>query len=351
MFVRDDKRGTRILVVDDDRQSLELFQGHLEKRGFSRVTVSESAARAWELFSDLRPHLVILDLVMPVNDGFWFLERMRFSFPDLFVPVIVISGNTDPQVKSRALLLGARDFITKPFEMIEVTARIDNMLELKLIYDRLQDQNRNLESVVNKRTEQLQKSFRDALNSLSAAMEYHNRETGLHLRRMREFTRILASDLGLPKERAEALADASIMHDIGKIGIPDSILLKDGPLTPEEWEVMKEHTIIGADILTGYNSDLMVTASSIALSHHEKWNGQGYPRGLAEKAIPLEGQIVSLCDTYDALISWRSYKKAWSHEAAVECISFEKGRSFDPCLVELFLEHQSKFLEASLSVV
>lgn len=347
MFEFSELKSSRILLVDDDQLSLDILVKNLEQRGYRRIVQATDGAAAWEIFQEFHPHLVVLDMVMPQYDGFWFLQRMKLSSPDGFVPVIVISGSTDTQVKIRALLMGARDFVSKPFEMVEVTARIENMLELKHSYDQLQEQNRNLDALVRKRTEDLQESFREALNSLSTAMEYHNRETGLHLRRIREFTRILSLSLGLDKEKAEALADASIMHDIGKIGVADCILLKEGPLTPEEWEIMKEHTVIGADILSGYSSSLMKIASRIAFTHHEKWNGQGYPRGLAGSEIPLEGHIVSLCDTYDALISWRPYKKAWSHQAAVECILANSGLSFDPKLVQAFLDGQYDFKQAA----
>jgi len=343
MFSKEELRQARILAVDDDTTSLHLLAGFLRQQGFLKVMTAEDGLQAWELFREAEVKLVILDLLMPGHDGYWFLERLSIERPELFVPVIVISGSSDGQSKVRALSLGARDFITKPFDLVEVMARIENMIELKYSYDYLKNQNQQLEDLVRRRTEELHSTFREALNSLSAAVEYHNKETGQHLRRIREFTKILAQGAGLSQTRAEALADASVMHDIGKIGIPDSILLKDGPLTPEEWEVMKNHTVIGADILSGYSSGLLKTASQIALYHHEKWNGQGYPRGLSGQKIPLEGRIVALCDTYDALISWRLYKPAWPLEAAVECIASDQGKSFDPELVKIFLDKQHEF--------
>jgi putative two-component system response regulator len=343
VFTKQDIQNAKILAVDDDDVSLDLLAVNLRQRGFVKVMTADGAEKAWDIFQESGAHIVILDLVMPGRDGYWFLEKLRLAEPGLFVPVIVISGSADTSSKIKALSLGARDFVAKPYDMVEVTARIANMIELKYSYDSLQEQKQSLEDLVRKRTNDLHRTFREALNSLSSAIEYHNKETGQHLYRMREFTKILVRGLGMDESRSEALADASVMHDIGKIGIPDSILLKDGPLTPEEWEVMKNHTVIGADILSGYSSKLLKTASQIALYHHEKWNGQGYPRGLSGRDIPLEGRIVALCDTYDALISWRPYKPAWPLEAVVECIASDQGKSFDPELVRIFLDKQQDF--------
>ncbi len=337
----------RIMAVDDDPMCLDLLRQNLEARGFRRVYTCSDPLKAWEQIEECSPDVLILDLVMPQWDGFALMERLRRERADDFIPILVISGQNDIDSKRRALESGARDFITKPFDMVEAAARVRNMAEIRLTYLKLRRQNQELEDKVAQRTRKLKETFREVLNSLSTAVEYHNKETAVHLRRIRDFTRILARGCGIEDERAEGLADASVMHDIGKIGVPDRILTKNGPLTKEEWELMKNHTIIGADILSGYDSGLIKVARNIALTHHEKWNGLGYPRGLVGIEIPLEGRIVSLCDTFDALISARPYKPAWSVEEAVQAIASEKGVSYDPNLVDVFLALQDELVAAA----
>lgn len=347
MYQNDDILNTRILAVDDEPVGLSFLKDSLEAKGFRRVTACTRPRQALEALKELNPKVLILDLVMPELDGFEFMERARREGRDEFLPILVISGQGDTESKRRALEAGARDFITKPFDMVEVAARVRNMAELKLMYDGLRLQNRELEGKVAARTQSLHDTYREIINSLSTAMEYHNKETGTHLKRIRDFTAILARGAGVDQARAARLADASVMHDIGKIGVPERVLAKNGPLTPEEWELMKNHTVIGADILAGYDSGLIHVARNIALTHHEKWNGLGYPRGLVGIEIPLEGRMVSLCDTFDALISERPYKLAWPKDQAVEAVLEERGRSFDPNLVDVFQALKDEFLEAA----
>ncbi len=347
MYRNEDILNARILAVDDEPVGLGFLKENLEARGFRRVTACSRPRQALEALKEIDPDVLVLDLVMPELDGFEFMELARRERPDEFLPILVISGQGDSESKRRALETGARDFIAKPFDMVEVAARVRNMAELRFMYRDLRNQNRELEDKVACRTRSLHDTYREIINSLSTALEYHNRETGLHLKRIREFTVILARGAGVDKAKAERLADASVMHDIGKIGVPERILSKCGPLTPDEWELMKNHTVIGADILSGYDSGLIKVARNIALTHHEKWNGLGYPRSLVGIEIPLEGRIVSLCDGFDALISERPYKPAWPKEEAVKAILAERGRSYDPGLVDIFQALQDEFVSVA----
>ncbi len=347
MNSQSDFHSAKILAVDDEPVGLGFLRDNLAARGYQRVTACTRPRQALEALKELDPDVLILDLAMPELDGFEFMDLARRQRPESFLPILVISGHGDPDIRSRALESGARDFISKPFDMVEVAARIRNMAEMKYIYDQLRRQNRELEERVEARTRKLQRTFREVINSLSTAVEYHNKETATHLKRIREFTGLLARGAGVDRPRAERLSEASVMHDIGKIGVPDGVLAKAGPLTKEEWELMKSHTVIGADILSGYDSGLIKVARNIALTHHEKWNGLGYPRGLVGIEIPLEGRIVSLCDAFDALISKRPYKEAWPVEEAVAAIVEEKGRSYDPSLVDVFQALKDDFTTAS----
>jgi len=345
MMMPADFRHIKIVAVDDEPVGLTFLKDNLEARGSMRVSAYTSALEALKALQTIKPDVLILDLGMPEMDGFQFMEQAKKSITEEFLPILVISGHGDPDIKRRALESGARDFISKPFDMVEVAARVNNMAEIKFIYDRMKQQNMELEQMVMARTKKLQETFQEVLNSLTIAVEYHNKETSTHLKRIRDFTAILARGAGVDKERAVRLADASVMHDIGKIGIPERVLTKSGPLTSEEWELMKNHTIIGADILSGYSSGLLVVARNIALNHHEKWNGLGYPRGLVGVEIPLEGRIVALCDAFDALISERPYKQAWPIYEAIEAIVEERGRSYDPNLVDIFQALQDEFIQ------
>lgn len=242
------------------------------------------------------------------------------------------------QTRERALSNGAKDFITKPFDQSEVIQRINNMLEVRLLHKQVRSQNETLEQQVRQRTQELEQSRLEIIKRLGRAAEYKDNETGNHILRMSHFAQMLASAAGLSRELADNILLAAPMHDIGKIGIPDNILLKPGKLDPDEWEIMKTHVNIGADLLDGTNIPLLMMARNIALSHHEKWDGTGYPKGLSGENIPIEGRICAICDVFDALTSQRPYKQAWPVEEAVAFLRHQKGKHFEPELVELF-EH------------
>jgi putative two-component system response regulator len=273
---------------------------------------------------------------MPHVDGFDVMEALREQFHDDYLPILVLTADLAHATRIKALEAGAKDFLTKPFDQLEVVTRIRNILEVRLLYSDLKDQNVILEEKVRERTEELRQTRLEIIHRLSRAAELHDQGTGMHLLRISQYSGCVARSAGLPDNEAELILSASPMHDVGKIGIPDSLLLKPGQLNEEEWIVMQTHTTIGHDLLSGHDSTIMKMASSIALTHHERWDGTGYPRSLAGEEIPIEGRIVALCDVFDALISKRPYKEQWPLETAVDEIQGLSGSAFDPSLVEAF---------------
>jgi putative two-component system response regulator len=239
-------------------------------------------------------------------------------------------------VRIRALESGAKDYLTKPFDPLEVVTRIRNIVEVRLLNEDLRHQNAILEQKVRERTEELRQTRLEIIHRLSRAAEFHDAGTGVHIMRMSQYCALVARAAGLSETRAELVLSASPMHDVGKIGIPDSLLLKPGPLNAEERAAMERHTSIGAELLSGHESPLMRMAAQIALTHHERWDGQGYPQGLAGEDIPLVGRIVSVCDVFDALVSRRPYKPPWPWEQSVREVDDLSGSAFDPDVVHAF---------------
>lgn len=334
-------KNASILVVDDQPANVKLLQKSLELDGYSDIEVTTSPAQGLEMFQSRRHHLVLLDLNMPEIDGFQVMDGMRdiIDEDEDFLPVIVLTAQTDRESRLRALEAGARDYLTKPFDRTELGTRIRNMLEVRLMHNQIRDQNKVLEQRVRERTQEIEQTRLEIITRLGRAAEYRDNETGLHIIRMSKISMLLARAAGLDEKQCELILNASPMHDVGKIGIPDKILLKAGKLDPEEWETMKKHAEFGAEILSGNDSDLMLMAKQIALTHHEKWDGSGYPNGTAGEDIPVCGRIVALADVFDALTSERPYKKAWTVEEAIKFINDQKGLHFDPHLVDLFNEN------------
>jgi len=328
---------SRILVVDDQKANVLLLERLLMAEGYTQVLTTTEPMVAEELWSGFRPDLVLLDLHMPGLDGFELLERLKATEWTRAIPVLVLTADDTRPTRLRALEAGARDFLTKPFDPVEVLTRIRNMLEVRLLYLDLQSQNERLEETVRERTRELQETRLEVIYRLSRAAEFRDEGTGLHLMRISGFSRALATAAGMDKAQTDLVFIASPMHDLGKIGIPDRILLKPAPLDETEWAVMRTHPLIGAELLSGHDSPLMRTAAAIALAHHERWDGRGYPRGLSGEEIPLEGRIVAICDVFDALLSLRPYKRPWPLERAVAEIEAHRGTAFDPALVDRFL--------------
>jgi putative two-component system response regulator len=253
-----------------------------------------------------------------------------------YLPILVLTAELTSETRSKSLSCGAKDFLTKPFDRLEVLQRINNIIEVRLLHKQVIQQNKELEQRVRERTKELEESRLDIVRRLGLAAEYKDNDTGNHILRMSLFSQLLAKAYGFDDERANMLLHAASMHDVGKIGIPDKILLKPGRLEPDEWKVMQTHVDIGVEILSGNDSPLIVMARMVAETHHERWDGNGYPNNLVGEAIPIEGRICALCDVFDALTSKRPYKKEWSVKEALSYINEQSGSHFDPKLVTLF---------------
>lgn len=327
---------SRIMVVDDEEANLKLVRKVLERAGYENLIMIQDSRQVLAEYHLSSPDLILLDLNMPHIDGFGVLRQLKTLDDPLLPPVVVLTAQMGNNFLMQSLESGARDFLTKPFDQTEILLRVSNLLEVHLAYRLLYDQKDVLAQMVEQRTDDLKKTRLQIVQRLGRAAEYRDNETGLHIIRMSEFSVVLARSLGWDPSAQELLLNASPMHDIGKIGIPDQILLKPGKFEPEEWEIMKTHAAIGAELLDGDDSDLLRMAAEIALHHHEKWDGSGYPHGLAGKAIPQSARIVALADVFDALMSDRPYKKSWKLEAAVEFIHDQAGQHFDPEVVAHF---------------
>jgi response regulator RpfG family c-di-GMP phosphodiesterase len=331
-----------ILVVDDQEPNVHALRRILESAGYPAVEGITDPRLAVSRFKALQPDLVLVDLQMPGLDGFAVLEQLRALRPaDTFLPIVVLTGDDSMGARERALALGATDFIAKPFHVTEVLLRIRNLLESRYLHLLLHDEKSLLERRVEEQSRELRKAQLEVLVRLGRAAEFRDDETGHHAQRVGELAAWVGREAGLDEEAVLVLRHAAPLHDIGKIGIPDRILLKPGTLTPEEFEVMKTHTTIGAALLTGGGTPIARTAEAIALAHHERWDGQGYPHGQAGPGIPLEARLVSLADFFDALTHDRPYRPAWPRERVLAMIVDERERRFDPRLVDAFfgLDH------------
>ncbi|OXS79374.1 HD domain-containing phosphohydrolase [Domibacillus enclensis] len=326
----------KILIVDDTPPNVLLLEKILRMNGFENLTSTVDSRVVMDIIETQQPDLVLLDLRMPYIDGFEILEQLQNSIHKEGFPVIVITAQHDPDSKRKALKLGARDFITKPFDPEEIVMRIHNTLELTVLRKKQKNRNAELEKLVAARTKELANLQIELIHRLGKAVDSRDNETGDHIIRMSLYTKEIALQLGYNQKEAELLQFASTMHDVGKIAIPDLILLKSGPLTEEEWAVMKTHTVIGARILEGSSSNLLQLAAEIALTHHEKWDGTGYPYGKKEREIPLSGCITAVADVFDALTSARPYKEPWSFEKAAAHIQEASGLHFQPEVVRAF---------------
>lgn len=328
----------KILVVDDDETNVKLLEHLLYQNGFRFVRWTTDPRKVLGLYQEFRPDLVLLDLNMPYMNGIEVMEKIHEIEKETYPSIIVFTADHNEEAKIHSLLSGALDFLAKPFDVVEAMARIRNMLNVRLLHNRVNSQNKVLDQKIRERTQELADTRLEVVQRLGRAAEYRDNETGMHVIRMSRYSSLLGEAVRLTPDQCELLLHASPMHDIGKIGIPDNILLKPGKLDAAEWETMKTHAEIGGKILSGSSSNLMQMAESIALTHHEKWDGSGYPRGLKGEEIPLEGRIVAICDVFDALTSERPYKNAWPVERAVQELKDNSGRHFDPDLVSKFME-------------
>lgn len=328
----------RILVVDDEPGNVKILERLLRGSGFKNIASTNDGLTSLELYKTYQPDIVLLDIKMPNFSGFDVMDALSSENQHDYLPILVLTAQMDHSTRLKALKAGAKDFIQKPFDMAEILARIQNILEVRLLHNAVRDHNKTLEEEVQARTQELEKSRMDVIHRLGRAAEYRDNETGMHVIRMSKYCERLAREIGLDDKTSRLLLYASPMHDVGKIGIPDRILLKPGKLNAEEWKIMKTHAEIGAKILSGSSSGLMQMGETIARCHHEHWDGSGYPQGLKEGEIPVEARIVTVCDVFDALTSERPYKEAWSVADAVAEMKRLKGTLFDPELLEMFLQ-------------
>lgn len=331
-------RGARILIVDDEPTNIQVLTRILTGAGYVGIASTTDPRQASALFQSHCPDLVVLDLHMPALDGFGVLNALRPLIPaETYLPIVMITGDDRTEVRLHALSAGVRDFLLKPFDIVEVLLRIRNQLETRLLHQALREQNQNLERMVLARTHALEESQVEVLERLASAAEFRDDDTGRHTQRVAALAESLARALGLEERDCRLIRRAAPLHDVGKVGIPDQVLLKPGRLTEEEFSLMRTHTIIGAKILGGGQSDLIQLAERIALSHHERWDGAGYPQGLAGPAIPQEARIVAVADFYDALSHERPYRGAWPVEKIRSEMADLRGRHFDPAMVDTFL--------------
>jgi putative two-component system response regulator len=340
----------KILIVDDQDVNLHLLKSVLKKANYKNIMTISDPREVLYTFSMLQPDLILLDLMMPYLNGFEVMELLRpLVAQEDYLPILMLTADASLEVRQKALSSGAHDFLTKPLDTTEVVARVNNLLMTRFLHLRLEDRNRTLEEEVVDRTAELREANVEVLERLAIAAEYRDDETGQHVKRVSDIVVLLAHSLGLPDRDLELISRASSLHDVGKIGIPDHILLKPGKLTTAEFDVMKTHTTIGARILSGARSDLVRMALSIAYTHHERWDGLGYPLGLVGDEIPIEGRIVAVADVFDALIHARPYKEAWRVEEALAEIERQAGSQFDPAVVTAFTELHRQALLPVLS--
>lgn len=326
----------RILVVDDEPSNLKLLDKMLSSQGYTQLTLVQDPREVLTRYQEARPDLILLDINMPHLDGYQVMAQLKALNDPLLPPIVVLTAQHGRDYLLRALAGGARDFVGKPFERLELLMRVKNLIDVHLAHRLVHDQKSVLEEMVRARTEELRKTRLQVVRHLGRAAEYRDNETGLHIIRMSQVSALLARSMGWTEAMCELMLHASPMHDIGKIGIPDAILLKPGRLTPDEFEIMKTHTTIGADMMSGNESELLSLAHTIAQTHHERWDGTGYPKGLAGEDIPLAGRIVAVADVFDALTSSRPYKKPWPVAQAVAFVKGNAGRHFDPSVVAHF---------------
>ncbi len=335
----------RIAIVDDSDINLTLLSALVRRLGDCEPLLFQDSPRGLAWCSEHRPDLVIVDYMMPDLDGIEFIARLRQIAGCEDLPILMITANDDKEVRYEALQRGATDFLNKPVDRIEFSARVRNMLALGASRKKLADKAEWLASEVEKATRAVHAREQELLFRMSRAAEFRDPETGAHIQRMAHYSQLIARRLGLPVDDQELILRAAPMHDVGKIGIPDGILLKPGKLTPEEFDEMKRHTVIGYELLSGSESLVLQTAAVIAVSHHEKFDGAGYPYGVKGGSIPLFGRIVAVADVFDALTSVRPYKPAWPLERAQAYLRENTGNHLDPACVDAFFAAWDEVLD------
>ena len=335
----------KIVIVDDTPLNLLLMVKLVDRLAGVESHGFESPQEALTWCAHTEPDLIIVDYMMPDIDGLEFIRRVRASHKHEDVPILMVTANNERGVRYEALECGANDFLTKPIDAHEFEPRVRNMLKLREAHLATRQRAETLSVAVRKATAAILDRERETITRLARAAEFRDPETGAHIQRMSHYSAVIARRMGLGSELADALLLAAPMHDVGKLGIPDTILLKPGRLTVNEFEVMKRHPLIGHDILKDSSSEVLRLGARIALSYHEKFDGTGYPNGIAGEAIPLEGRIVAVADVFDALTSSRPYKPAWPFARAIALLREGRGSHFDARCIDAFLSSWDEVLD------
>jgi putative two-component system response regulator len=361
---------SKVMIVDDESTNIKILRRLLELEGYKNFVTTSDATEAVALVRQELPDIVLLDLMMPYVSGLDILAEIRSDESIAFIPVIILTAVTDRETRVRAVELGATDFLNKPVDASEMVPRVRNVLTVKEYQDRLRNYSSDLEVAVRQRTAELEASRRDLVHCLARAAEYRDDDTGQHVLRVGRYARLIATALKMDEAFIETLEQAALLHDIGKIGIPDAVLLKPGRLTDDEFMLMQKHAGFGKRILTSCSldeekmlrrhaevgahilevgsSNILDLARTIALTHHERWDGTGYPLGLKGEDIPLVGRIVAVADVFDALSSRRSYKKAFPLDQCFSVMQEGRGTHFDPVVLDAFMGVREQVVSVQL---
>ncbi|WP_255604437.1 HD domain-containing phosphohydrolase [Oscillochloris sp. ZM17-4] len=322
-------------MVDDQEINLQLLKRILQHEGFTSVQSLSDPYQALSTYIEYQPDIILLDLMMPGLDGITIMQLLNQCIPEgVYLPILVLTADMSPETRRHALSLGAKDFLTKPFDPTEVVLRIQNLLETRRLYLQLQTQNHHLSQQVQRGLRDIDEAQTEVILRLSQAAEYRDEETGLHTQRVGRLSALIARSIGLDEEQVELIRRAAPLHDIGKIAIPDYILRKPGRLTAEELRRMQEHAAMGARMLEDSRFPLLQAAHEIALYHHERWDGAGYPQGIGGHDIPIMARIVAVADAFDALTHERPYKHAWSVDETLTELRACSGSRYDPQVIE-----------------
>jgi putative two-component system response regulator len=357
---------SKVMIVDDEPLNIKILRRLLELEGFSQFVTTTESPTALSLIRQEQPDLVLLDLMMPYVSGLDILAEVRADESISYIPIVILTAVTDRDTRIKAVELGATDFLNKPVDASELLPRVRNVLTVKGVQDQLRNYNHDLELAVRQQTAELEKSHRDLVRCLAQAAEYRDDDTGHHVLRVGRYARLIGESLGFDERTLDTLEQAALLHDIGKIGIPDEVLLKPGTLTEDEFAVMQKHANFGKRILTRCTPDeeqsirrhaevgahilevgtsqLLDMARVIAISHHERWDGAGYPLGLKGEDIPLVGRIVAVADVFDALSSRRCYKEPFPIDKCFNIMREQRGAQFDPNVIAAFFAAREKII-------